>query len=65
MVAKPGTTIVGFAYVLKSPRQDSGVIAMFPDAGLVDYDVMFQEYDVDAGVGSGPQGCRPSSASSV
>ncbi len=55
MVAKPGTTTVGFAYVLKSPRQDSGVIAMYPDAGLVDYDIMFQEYDVDAGVGSGAQ----------
>src|SRR5262245_5894939 len=55
MVAKPGSTVVGFAYVLKSPRQDSGVIAMFPDAGLVDYDIMFQEFDVDAGVGSGAQ----------
>ncbi|HZX43470.1 MAG TPA: hypothetical protein VFE93_16650, partial [Myxococcaceae bacterium] len=55
MVAKPGTTTVGFAYVLKSPRQDSGVIAMFPDAGIVDYDIMFQEFDVDAGVGSGAQ----------
>ncbi|HET6981672.1 MAG TPA: hypothetical protein VFI53_06000 [Myxococcaceae bacterium] len=55
MVAKPDSTVVGFAYVLKSPRQDSGVLAMFPDAGLVDYDIMFQEFDVDAGVGSGAQ----------
>jgi hypothetical protein len=50
MVAKPGTTVVGFAYVLLSPRQDSGVIQMFPDAGIVDYDIMFREFDVDAGV---------------
>ena len=28
---------------------------MFPDAGIVDYDIMFQEFDVDAGVGSGAQ----------
>ena len=55
MVAKPGTTRVGFAYVLLSPRQDSGVVQMFPDAGIVDYDIMFQEFDVDAGVGSGAQ----------
>ena len=55
MVAKPGTTRVGFAYVVKSPRQDSGVVAMFPDAGIVDYDIMFQEFDVDGGVGSGAQ----------
>jgi hypothetical protein len=50
MVAKPGTTVVGFAYVQLSPRQDSGVIQMFPDAGIVDYDIMFREFDVDAGV---------------
>src|SRR5512138_58956 len=55
MVAKPNSTIVGFAYVQKSPRQDSGVIAMFPDAGIVDYDIMFREFDVDAGVASAPQ----------
>jgi len=55
MVAKPGTTRVGFAYVVKSPRQDSGVVAMFPDAGIVDYDIMFQEFDVDGGVGFGAQ----------
>jgi hypothetical protein len=55
MVAKPNGTVVGFTYVLKSPRQDSGVIAMFPDAGIVDYDIMFREFDVDAGVASSPQ----------
>ena len=55
MVAKPGSTMVGFAYVLLSPRQDSGVIQMFPDAGIVDYDIMFQEFDVDAGVAFGAQ----------
>ena len=55
MVAKPNSTVVGFAYVVVSPRQDSGVLAMFPDAGLVDYDIMFREFDVDAGVASGPQ----------
>ena len=55
MVAKPGTTTVGFAFVVVSPRQDSGVVQMFPDAGVVDYDIMFQEFDVDAGVGSGAQ----------
>src|SRR5678816_3373191 len=55
MVAKPNSTVVGFTYVVKSPRQDSGVIAMFPDAGIVDYDIMFREFDVDAGVASGPQ----------
>ena len=55
MVAKPGTTTVGFAYVMVSPRQDSGVLQLFPDSGVVDYDIMFQEFDVDAGVASGPQ----------
>ena len=55
MVAKPNSTSVGFAYVVVSPRQDSGVIAMFPDAGIVDYDIMFREFDVDAGVASAPQ----------
>src|SRR5262249_39595008 len=55
MVAKPNSSIVAFAYVLPSPRQDSGVIAMFPDAGIVDYDIMFREFDVDAGVASAPQ----------
>src|SRR5215470_10821055 len=55
MVAKPNSTTVGFAYVMVSPRQDSGVIAMFPDAGIVDYDIMFREFDVDAGVASAPQ----------
>src|SRR6516162_3326797 len=50
MVAKPGTTTVGFAYVMVSPRQDSGVLQLFPDSGVVDYDIMFQEFDVDAGV---------------
>jgi len=55
MVARPGSTRVGFAYVMKSPRQDSGVVQMFPDAGIVDYDIMFQEFDVDAGVGFGAE----------
>jgi len=55
MVAKPGTTRVGFAYVVVSPRQDSGVLQMFPDAGVVDYDIMFQEFDVDGGVGFGAE----------
>ena len=55
MVAKPDSTIVGFAFVVKSPRQDSGVLTTYPDAGLVDYDIMFEEFDVDAGVGSGAQ----------
>ena len=40
MVIKPNSTSVGFAYVVVSPRQDSGVIAMFPDAGITDYDIM-------------------------
>jgi hypothetical protein len=55
MVAKPNSNVVGFTYLVKSPRQDSGVIAMFPDAGLVDYDIMFREFDVDAGVASPAQ----------
>ncbi len=55
MVAKPNSTVVGFTYLVKSPRQDSGVIAMFPDAGLVDYDIMFREFDADAGVASPAQ----------
>ena len=55
MVAKPGTTTVGFAYVMVSPRQDSGVVQLFPDSGVIDYDIMFQEFDVDAGVASGAQ----------
>jgi hypothetical protein len=55
MVIKPNSTSVGFAYVVVSPRQDSGVIAMFPDAGITDYDIMFREFDVDAGVASPPQ----------
>jgi len=53
MVAKPNSTTVGFAYVLVSPRQDSGVIQQFPDSGIIDYDIMFREFDVDAGV-AGP-----------
>jgi hypothetical protein len=44
MVAKPNSNVVGFTYLVRSPRQDSGVIAMFPDAGLVDYDIMFREF---------------------
>src|SRR5262249_60511905 len=49
MAAKPGTSIVGFAFVMVSPRQDSGVIQVFPDAGVVDYDIMYTEFDTDAG----------------
>jgi hypothetical protein len=49
MVAKPGTAIVGFAFVMRSPRQDSGVLQVFPDAGIVDYDIMYTEFDTDAG----------------
>ena len=55
IVAKPNSTDVGFTDRVKSPRQDSGVIAMFPDAGLVDYDIMFRECDADAGVASPAQ----------
>jgi hypothetical protein len=49
MVQKPGTEIVGFAYVITSPRQDSGVVQAFPDSGVVDYDIMYGEFNVDAG----------------
>ena len=49
MAAKPGTSIVGFAFVMVSPRQDSGVLQVFPDAGIVDYDIMYTEFDTDAG----------------
>lgn len=55
MVAKPGTTTVGFAFIVRSPRQDSGVQQQFPDSGITDYDIMFREFDVDAGVASPAQ----------
>jgi len=55
MVAKPNSTLVGFAYYVVSPRQDSGVVQMFPDAGIVDYDIVFQEFDLDAGVSTRPE----------
>src|SRR5262249_55196677 len=49
MAAKPGTSIVGSAFVMVSPRQDSGVVQAFPDSGVVDYDIMYTEFDTDAG----------------
>src|SRR4029453_6958205 len=52
MWAKPNSNVVVFTYLVRSPRQDSGVIAMFPDAGLVDYDIMFPEFDAAPGVPS-------------
>jgi hypothetical protein len=55
MALKPGTAIVGFAFVERSPRQDSGVLLLFPDSGVVDYDIMYAEFDTDAGVALGAQ----------
>jgi hypothetical protein len=49
MAAKPGTSIVGFAFVMRSPRQDSGVLQVFPDAGVFFYDIMNTEIYTDAG----------------
>ena len=55
MAFKRDGVTVGFAYVEVSPRQDSGVVQLFPDSGVIDYDIMYTEFNTTTLASTTPQ----------